>query len=94
VPHLEGCEQSFADEETPHGCYNGWIYLDFATEDETGEHTRGIDLVPCRRCIFWSHKSPAQVTMARARWSKKVARKSPRALLFARPGSGLGGESP
>ncbi|MCA1718253.1 MAG: hypothetical protein LC781_16000 [Actinobacteria bacterium] len=34
-------------EETPHGCYEGWIYLGFEGEDE---HVAVIERVPCRRC--------------------------------------------
>jgi hypothetical protein len=37
-------------EETPHGCYEGWIYLGFEGEDENGEHVEEIERVPCRRC--------------------------------------------
>ena len=28
------------DQETPHGCYDGWVYLGFEGEDENGEQTR------------------------------------------------------
>ncbi len=37
-------------EETPHGCYDGWVYLGFEGEDENGEHVEEIERVPCRRC--------------------------------------------
>jgi hypothetical protein len=37
-------------EETPHGCYDGWVFLGFEAEDETGEHIEVIERVPCRRC--------------------------------------------
>jgi hypothetical protein len=37
-------------EETPHGCYEGWIYLGFEGEDEQGEHVEVIERLPCRRC--------------------------------------------
>ncbi len=33
-------------EETPHGCYGGWVFLGFEGED--GEEV--IERVPCRRC--------------------------------------------
>ena len=36
--------------ETPHGCYDGWVYLGFEGEDENGEHVEEIERVPCRRC--------------------------------------------
>ena len=38
------------DQETPHGCYGGWIFLGFEGEDENGEHTEVLERVPCRRC--------------------------------------------
>jgi hypothetical protein len=37
-------------EETPHGCYEGWVYMGFEGEDEQGEHVEEIERVPCRRC--------------------------------------------
>ena len=37
-------------EETPHACYNGWIYLGFEGEDLEGNHVEEIERVPCRRC--------------------------------------------
>ncbi len=37
-------------EETPHGCYSGWVFLGFEAEDEQGEHVEVIERVPCRRC--------------------------------------------
>jgi hypothetical protein len=39
-------------EESPHYCYEGWIYLGFEGEDEgnPGEHVEVIERVPCRRC--------------------------------------------
>jgi hypothetical protein len=39
-----------AHEETPHGCYEGYVYLGFEGEDESGEHVEVIERVPCRRC--------------------------------------------
>jgi hypothetical protein len=39
-----------APEETPHGCYEGWVYMGFEGEDESGEHVEVIERVPCRRC--------------------------------------------
>ena len=36
--------------ETPHGCYSGWVFLGYEGEDESGEHTEVIERVPCRRC--------------------------------------------
>ena len=37
-------------EETPHGCYDGWHYLGFEGEDESGAHVEVIERVFCRRC--------------------------------------------
>ena len=37
-------------DETPDGCYEGWMYLGFEAEDENGEHVEQIERVPCRRC--------------------------------------------
>jgi hypothetical protein len=37
-------------EETPHGCYAGWVYLGFEGEDESGEHVEIVERVRCRRC--------------------------------------------
>jgi hypothetical protein len=37
-------------EETPHGCMDGWVFLGFEAEDESGEHVEVIERVPCRRC--------------------------------------------
>ena len=36
--------------ESPHGCYEGWVYLGFEGEDENGEHVELIERVPCKRC--------------------------------------------
>ncbi len=38
------------DQDPPHGCYDGWVYLGFEGEDENGEHVEEIERVPCRRC--------------------------------------------
>ena len=43
-------EKAPAREETPHGCYEGWVYLGFEGEDQDGEHVEEIERVPCRRC--------------------------------------------
>jgi hypothetical protein len=37
-------------EETPHGCYSGWVFLGFEGEDEQGEPVEVIERVPCRSC--------------------------------------------
>ena len=33
-------------EETPHGCYAGWVFLGYEDEDGQQHH----ETVPCRRC--------------------------------------------
>jgi hypothetical protein len=40
------------DEESPHGCIDGWVYLGYEGEDSAanGEPTVVIERVPCRRC--------------------------------------------
>ena len=35
-------------EETPHFCYDGWVFLGY--EDEDGECVELVEWVPCRRC--------------------------------------------
>jgi hypothetical protein len=37
-------------EETPHGCYGGWVFLGFEGEDDNGEPVEVIERVPWRRC--------------------------------------------
>ena len=37
-------------DETPHGCYKGFVYMGFEAEDESGERVEVIERVPCRRC--------------------------------------------
>ena len=40
------------DQERPHGCIDGWVYLGFESEDSeaNGEHVEEIERVHCRRC--------------------------------------------
>ena len=38
------------DEETPHACMGGWVFLGFGDEDEKGEPVEVLERVPCRRC--------------------------------------------
>jgi hypothetical protein len=42
-------------EETPHGCYEGWVYMGFEGEDENGEHVELVERVPCRKCNAGEH---------------------------------------
>jgi hypothetical protein len=37
-------------EETPHACYEGFVYIGHIVEDESGEPVEEIERVPCRRC--------------------------------------------
>jgi hypothetical protein len=32
-----------------HGCYDGWVYLGFETEQD-GQEVEVLEAVPCRRC--------------------------------------------
>jgi len=36
------------DQETPHGCVDGRVYLGFEGKDENGEHVEEIERVLCR----------------------------------------------
>jgi DNA-binding XRE family transcriptional regulator len=40
-------------DETPHACYDGWVYLGFDTEGGNGEPVQVVDKVPCKRCRSW-----------------------------------------
>jgi hypothetical protein len=37
-------------EETPHACYDGWVFLGFEGVNENGEHVEVIEPVRCCRC--------------------------------------------
>ena len=43
-------------EETPHACWDGWVFLGFEGEDENGEHVEVIERVACRRCHILGEK--------------------------------------
>ena len=39
------------DDETPHYCYDGWVYMGYEGVDEDGELVEvGTERVTCRRC--------------------------------------------
>jgi hypothetical protein len=38
------------DNEAPHGCYEGFVYIGHIAEDESGEPEEVIERVPCRGC--------------------------------------------
>jgi hypothetical protein len=40
---------NFTD-ETPHGCYSGWVFLGLEVEHESGERVEVIERVRCHRC--------------------------------------------
>jgi hypothetical protein len=40
------------DQDHPHACLNGYVYLGYTTVDEeTGEEVEQVEAVPCRRCL-------------------------------------------
>jgi hypothetical protein len=42
---------STKDQDHPHACLNGYIYLSYTAFDEqTGEEVERIEALPCRRC--------------------------------------------
>jgi hypothetical protein len=39
------------DQDHPHACLNGYVYLGYtAVDEETGEDVGRIEALPCRRC--------------------------------------------
>jgi hypothetical protein len=42
---------STEDQDHPHACLNGYIYLSYtAFDEETGEEVERLEALPCRRC--------------------------------------------
>jgi hypothetical protein len=42
---------SAEDQDHPHACLNGYVYLGYtALDEETGEEVERIEALPCRRC--------------------------------------------
>jgi hypothetical protein len=42
---------STEDQDHPHACLNGYIYLGYtAVDEETGEEVERVEALPCRRC--------------------------------------------
>jgi hypothetical protein len=40
-----------ADHDTPHGCYEGVVYIGHIVEDpDTGHEVEATEAVPCRKC--------------------------------------------
>ena len=39
------------DQDHPHACLNGYVYLGYtAFDEETGEEVERVEALPCRRC--------------------------------------------
>jgi hypothetical protein len=49
-PFYAASRQRRDDQEGPHGCIDGWVYLGFEGEDENGEYVEDVERVPCRCC--------------------------------------------
>ncbi len=39
------------DQDHPHACLDGYVYLGYTTIGEDGEEVERIEAVPCRRCV-------------------------------------------
>jgi hypothetical protein len=44
-----------AQEDHPHACLDGYVYLGFSYQGEDGEEYEAFERVPCRRCAEASH---------------------------------------
>ena len=43
--------RSTEDQDHPHACLNGYVYLGYtALDEETGEEVERVEALPCRRC--------------------------------------------
>ena len=48
APHAH---PSTEDQNHPHACLNGYVYLGYtALDEETGEEVERVEALPCRRC--------------------------------------------
>jgi hypothetical protein len=48
APHAR---PSIEDQDHPHACLNGYVYLGYtAIDEETGEEVERVEALPCRRC--------------------------------------------
>jgi hypothetical protein len=48
APHAH---PSTEEQDHPHACLNGYIYLSYtAVDEQTGEEVERIEALPCRRC--------------------------------------------
>jgi hypothetical protein len=44
------------DQDHPHACLNGYVYLGYtALDEETGEEVERVEALPCRRCAGEDH---------------------------------------
>jgi hypothetical protein len=41
---------STEDQDHPHACLNGYVYLGYTYVGEDGEEVEAFEAVPCRRC--------------------------------------------
>jgi hypothetical protein len=44
-------EPTASEEQTPHGCIAGVVYIGHLVADEHGEEVEVIEAVPCKRCL-------------------------------------------
>ena len=68
----EASPQVPTTEETPHGCYDGWVFLGFETEDESGEQVEVIERVPCRRCQRSYNTEELRSWVAACPWTESI----------------------
>ena len=48
--HASGATHHDQDER-PHACLNGYVYLGYTVfDEETGEEVERVEALPCRRC--------------------------------------------
>jgi len=38
------------DQDHPHACLNGYVYLGYTALDEDGEEVERVEALPCPRC--------------------------------------------
>ncbi len=48
--HYAGLERLEAPHGTPHGCYDGLVFIGYLVEDEDGEEVESFEAIVCRRC--------------------------------------------
>jgi hypothetical protein len=49
-PFYAEAQRPNLEDESSHGCYEGWVYLGFEGEDADGNPVEEVERVPCRRC--------------------------------------------